>query len=66
MPHSWKLPEMSSELLSALHHSIQAHAMFPCFYFDRKHRIPNSGSFHLLCNDVRDMATHRMASRWYS
>lgn len=66
MPHSRKLPEMSFELLSAPHHSTQAHAMFPCFDFGRKHRVPNSGSFQRLCNDVRDMATPRMASRWDS
>lgn len=66
MPHSRKLPEMSFELLSALHHSTQAHAMFPYFDFGGKHRVPNSGSSQRLCNDVRDTATPRMASRWDS
>lgn len=61
MPHSQNPPEMSFELLSAFCHFCQAQAMERYIFT----LMGNIGS-HLLCNDVGDMATHRMLSRWDS
>lgn len=54
MPHSQNPPEMSFELLSVI---VQAQAMERCIFT----LIGNTGP-HLLYNDVRNTATHRMPS----